>query len=329
MRGWDEPLGRWVLAAALVAVDCAALGTAGEERAPAGGWPDRRALSLARGARRQRVRARLPPGRRALHRVPGRRARDHERSSWLLRVAGSQFSPSATVGLYISIVGALLLFVGVLFLRRRMARLRKEATTGRGLDRAGHGCPSVPEDAAPGVGPRRSLAEQPPDSAAAARSCCASCRTAARQAPARPRTAWRTPRGSAPRLLRLYELLGRPGQLGAGSASRTPRYGAPLSYPPGRRSSRRGALLAISFCTRSSCVQTTSSSLSRHSWSGHHACRGREVRARLLSLEREAHGRAVGRDLRELVSHVVSFVVLSPTYLPGQERFQRRRRDSH
>jgi hypothetical protein len=39
--------------------------------------------------------------------------------AWLTRIVSSRYSPSATVGLYVSIVGALLLFVGVLLLRRR------------------------------------------------------------------------------------------------------------------------------------------------------------------------------------------------------------------
>ena len=134
-----------------------------------------------------------------------------------------------------------------------------------------------------------------------------SCRTARAPARARRRTAWRTPRGSAPRPLPPAPAArATSGQLVAGSASRAPRYGAPLSVPAGAAARSPSApYLAISFCTRSSCVQTTSSSLSCHCCVGReHAGRRREVRARLLRLEGEAQRGAVPGDLREVVSHV-------------------------
>ena len=43
---------------------------------------------------------------------------DVTRESWLLRIVSSQYSPSATIGLYLSITGALMLLVGVVMLRR-------------------------------------------------------------------------------------------------------------------------------------------------------------------------------------------------------------------
>ena len=47
---------------------------------------------------------------------------DITRESWLLRIVSSQYSPSATIGLYMSIAGALFLLVGVVMLRHSAAK---------------------------------------------------------------------------------------------------------------------------------------------------------------------------------------------------------------
>jgi hypothetical protein len=135
MSGWSEPLGRWVVAAALAGVACAA-------------W-----TQLVRGPRRRRTArtgalflsaAALAGSLLALVYLPvvarftvdpGNGA-EVTSESWLLRIAASRFSPSASVGLYVSIVGALLLFVGVVLLRRR-------AVTGEALEAPQPGAPDV------------------------------------------------------------------------------------------------------------------------------------------------------------------------------------------
>jgi hypothetical protein len=130
MRGWAEPLGRWVIAAALAAVVCAA-------------W-----VQLAAGARRRRAAktgalflsaAALAGAALALVYLPAVArfvvypgdGSDPGGEAWLTRIVSSRFGPSATVGLYVSIVGAMLLFVGVLLLRRRLAA---EVVGGVGAD---------------------------------------------------------------------------------------------------------------------------------------------------------------------------------------------------
>ena len=120
MRGWAEPLGRWVIAAALAAVVCAAwvqLG-AGARRGRAARTG---ALVLSAAALAGAVFALvyLPAVARFVV-YPGDGSNPGD-EAWLTRIVSSRYSPSATVGLYVSIAGALLLFVGVLLLRRRAA----------------------------------------------------------------------------------------------------------------------------------------------------------------------------------------------------------------
>ncbi len=116
-RGWNEPLGRWVIAAAVMAVVCAA-------------WRE-----LAR-AWRGSIGPKFLAGLAALAALAGSAfalvwlplearfvvyppiSTDVTNESWLMRITSSQFSPSATTGLYISIVGALFLFVGVIMMRK-------------------------------------------------------------------------------------------------------------------------------------------------------------------------------------------------------------------
>ncbi len=130
MRGLDEPLGRWVIAAALAAVMCAAwvqlaAGVRRRQAARTG------ALFLSAAALAGAILALvyLPAVARFVV-YPGDGS-DPGGEAWLTRVASSRFSPSATVGLYVSIVGALLLFVGVLLLRRRAAAETAPAADGR------------------------------------------------------------------------------------------------------------------------------------------------------------------------------------------------------
>ena len=144
IRGWSEPLGRWVVAAALAGVACAA-------------WVQlahtRRRRQAARTAALFFSGAALAGAAFALAYLPAiarftvdpGTGQGVTQESWLLRIFGSSFSPSAAAGLYVSIVGALLLFVGVLLLRRRTSR-----------DEALETPPESPSPPAAGAAPARS-----------------------------------------------------------------------------------------------------------------------------------------------------------------------------
>lgn len=115
-RGWSEPLGRWVIAAAVIAVVAAAW----HQLAPNWSGPIRPkfltglvALAALAGAALALVW--LPLTARFVVYPPI--TTDVTTESWLTRITSSQFSPSATTGLYISIVGALFLFVGLIMMR--------------------------------------------------------------------------------------------------------------------------------------------------------------------------------------------------------------------
>ncbi len=118
IRGWDEPLGRWVIAAALLAVVCAAWRQLAAVR---GGPVGLKFLSILFAAAALAGVALalvyLPLVARFTVQPPGGTG-DVTRESWLLRIVSSQYSPSATIGLYLSITGALMLLVGVVMLRR-------------------------------------------------------------------------------------------------------------------------------------------------------------------------------------------------------------------
>ena len=122
IRGWDEPLGRWVIAAALLAVVCAAWRQLAAVR---GGPVGLKFLSILFAA------AALAGVALALVYLPlvarftvqpAGGTGDITRESWLLRIVSSQYSPSATIGLYMSIAGALFLLVGVVMLRHSAAK---------------------------------------------------------------------------------------------------------------------------------------------------------------------------------------------------------------
>ncbi len=116
IRGWDEPLGRWVIAAAIAAVACAAWRQlAARRRGPVG----LRFLSvlLAAVALAGSAFALVYLPLVARFTVQPDSGGDMTAESWLLRIVSSRFSPSATTGLYVSIVGVLLLFAGIVMLR--------------------------------------------------------------------------------------------------------------------------------------------------------------------------------------------------------------------
>ena len=113
VRGVGEPLGLWVVSAALAAATCAAL------------------VQLASGPRRRRLAkatalllsaAAFAGAAFAFVYLPSVArfvtgtwdGTDPTVEGWLLRITASSVSPSAAVGLYVSLAGALLLFVGVL-----------------------------------------------------------------------------------------------------------------------------------------------------------------------------------------------------------------------
>jgi len=149
MRGWDEPLGRWVMAAALTAVVCAAwvqLADAARRRQAA----KTGALFLSAAALAGAVLALVYLPAVARFTVYPGDGSDPGGEAWLTRIVSSRYSPSATVGLYVSVVGALLLFVGALLLRRR-AVAETAPAAGGGPSPAAAGPP--PGDAVPGPAP--------------------------------------------------------------------------------------------------------------------------------------------------------------------------------
>ena len=116
LRGWDEPLGRWVIALALTAVCCAAWRQLTTRwRGPIG--PRLLAILLAAAALAGAVFALvyLPLEARFTVSTADGSVTDE---SWLTRIVASHFSPSASIGLYLSILGALFLLVGVVMMRR-------------------------------------------------------------------------------------------------------------------------------------------------------------------------------------------------------------------
>jgi hypothetical protein len=116
-RGWDEPLGRWVIAAAVMAAACAIWGQfAGRRRGPI--RPKFLAGVLAAGALGGAAFAFVYLPSQARFVMDASSGASPTDESWLIRIVSSQFSPSAATGLYISIVGALFLLVGVLMMRR-------------------------------------------------------------------------------------------------------------------------------------------------------------------------------------------------------------------
>ncbi len=124
VSGWDEPLGRAVAALAIAAV-CAAIWWLLARR-PARVWLRTLAQALAAAALAGAVLALvyLPPEARFVVPSMGTNAQSGNVAdeSFLLRIADSQFAPSATTGLYVSILGALVLLVGVLMMSRRSAQ---------------------------------------------------------------------------------------------------------------------------------------------------------------------------------------------------------------
>ena len=123
MNGWDEPLGRAVAALAIAAVAAAVwwLLARGSARV----WLRTLAQALSAAALAGAVLALvyLPPTARFLvsPTVTNAQSGDVADESLLLRIVDSQFSPSATTGLYVAILGALVLLVGVLMMRRHDA----------------------------------------------------------------------------------------------------------------------------------------------------------------------------------------------------------------
>jgi hypothetical protein len=117
LRGWDEPLGRWVIALAVIAVCCTAWRQLTRRwRGPIGLKPLAIALATAALAGAVFALVYLPlEARFIVSTTDGASATDE---SWLPRIVSSHFSPSATTGLYISILGALFLLVGVVMMRR-------------------------------------------------------------------------------------------------------------------------------------------------------------------------------------------------------------------
>jgi hypothetical protein len=138
VSGWDEPLGRGVAALALTAVCTAAWWLFARPGARV--WLKTLAqtlavLSLAGAALALVYR---PPEARFVVPAVGINAQSGNVAdkSLLLRIVDSQFAPSATTGLYVSLLGALVLLVGVLMMRRRPALEIVNAAPGASPDRA-------------------------------------------------------------------------------------------------------------------------------------------------------------------------------------------------
>ena len=124
MSGWDEPLGRGVAALAIAAVCAAAWWL--RAGPPARVWLKTLAQVLAAVALAGAVLALvyLPPTARFVMPVTTTNAQSGNAAdeSLLLRIVDSQFAPSASTGLYISLLGTLVLLVGVLMMTRRLGR---------------------------------------------------------------------------------------------------------------------------------------------------------------------------------------------------------------
>jgi hypothetical protein len=116
VRGWNEPLGRWVVALAVITV----VGAAWRQlvtkwRGPIGPKLLAAILAVATLAGSVFALVYLPlEARFTLHNWGDSELDPH----WLSRIFNSQASPSPTIGLYISIVGALVLLVGVIRMKR-------------------------------------------------------------------------------------------------------------------------------------------------------------------------------------------------------------------
>ena len=119
--GWDEPLGRWVIAAALVAVVFAAWRQLARGRGEPAGLKFLSILFAAAALAAACLALVYLPLVARFTVAPSDSSADLTSESWLMRIVSSQFSPSATVGLYVSLAGALMLLVGVVMLRRRPA----------------------------------------------------------------------------------------------------------------------------------------------------------------------------------------------------------------
>ena len=121
VSGWNEPLGRVVAALAIAAV-CAAVWWLLARR-PGRIWLKRLAQVLAAFALAGAALALvyLPPTARFLvsPTVTNAQSGNVADESLLLRIADSQFSPSASTGVYVTILGALVLLVGVLMMKAR------------------------------------------------------------------------------------------------------------------------------------------------------------------------------------------------------------------
>jgi hypothetical protein len=126
-RGWNEPLGRWVIALAVLAViTCAWRQLVTTWRGPVG--PKLLAVLLAMATLAGAAFALVYLPLEARFTVSNLNGDSVTSESWLMRIFSSQFSPSATTGLYISILGALFLLVGVVMLRRPEQTVVDDAT---------------------------------------------------------------------------------------------------------------------------------------------------------------------------------------------------------
>jgi hypothetical protein len=116
-HGWNEPLGRWVIVLAVMAVVCAAWRQLVTRwRGPVG--PKFVAVLLATATLAGAAFALVYLPLEARFTVSNVNGNSVTSESWLMRIFSSQFSPSATTGLYVSILGALFLLVGVVMLRK-------------------------------------------------------------------------------------------------------------------------------------------------------------------------------------------------------------------
>ena len=116
VRGWNEPLGRWVIALAVITVVGAAWRQLVTQwRGPIGPKLLAAILAVATLAGSVFALVYLPlEARFTLYNWGDSELDPH----WLSRIFNSQASPSPTIGLYISIVGALVLLVGVIRMKR-------------------------------------------------------------------------------------------------------------------------------------------------------------------------------------------------------------------
>ncbi len=126
-RGWNEPLGRWVIVLAVMAViTCAWRQLVTNWRGPVG--PKFLAVLLATATLAGAAVALVYLPLEARFTVSNLNGGSVTSESWLMRIFSSKFSPSATTGLYVSILGALFLLVGVVMLRRPEQTVVDDAT---------------------------------------------------------------------------------------------------------------------------------------------------------------------------------------------------------